>query len=414
MNELLNNIESLRDFLKLHPEHAPIVPDGPGLGLGGRMGSLASTSAMLSIEQLGIRASAIQCSVFRELIPEVLKNQIILTEYKGIGQIPIGHTGMTIQGQFLSALRDRIKKDIKVPYVADADHIPLYGDTEENIKQFAALISEACDRTLFTIDPHFCIHENTASPKVKFFTALAAIKRAAEIIAKVKGDNPYRIEVSIDECIGLTTETELSFLTKELVRMKIPLFSIAPAIGFDKKDKDVSPEQSGNFSKMLKTFHQIVNDNGLLLGIHSGDGKSARTQQLIAESTESQVWYKVSPDRQRLFLKLLSESPQNSDEQRLFVEMLEYLQGVLKDKSCTFTAQVKTNALEYITQYNTKKQSENTANLESLYDIGFLLAKPFADRFANLSTGFEKQYTAMDNLYITDLAKNLGLINATY
>jgi hypothetical protein len=308
---------------------------------------------------------------------------------------------MTIQGQFLSALQDRIQRNIKVPYVADADHIPLRGKTEENLAEFAALVTEARDRTLYTVDPHFCVPEKAGSPAEKFSTALRAIQQANEAIADVKGPDPYRIEVSIDECPGMTTENELAYLTRELARMKIPLFTIAPAIGFDKKDKDVAPEQTVSFSKLLKTFHTIASDHGLLLGIHSGDGKSPTTLRLIAEATEGQIWYKVSPDRQRLFFKALSEAPPDSEDHRLFAEMLEYLKNAMQQGTWVFYDEVRVNIMK------------NPVSWEAFYDVGFLLVKPFIHRIRHLGAEFEKRYCELDCRYITDLAGNLGLTTAT-
>ena len=384
MIEVPEDIESLRGFLKGHPEHRPIVPNGPGLGLGGRMGRLASTSAMLAIEKSGIKASAIQSSVFRELAPQSLNDKDVLIDYKGIGKIPVGHTGMTIQGQFVSALQDRIEKNILVPYVADADHIPLRGDTDEHIAEFSSFVREASDRTLFTIDPHFCIHDDEPSPADKFRTALHGIKRACRAISGIKGNSPYAVEVSIDECPGITSVAEMSFFVKELSRRKIKLFSIAPAIGFDKKDKDVSNYQHKHLYKLLKSFYEIVEDNGLLLGIHSGDGKGKNTLQLIAEATNSQVWYKVSPDRQRIFFKAMSESPADSYERQLFEKMSLYLLDVVNQGS---------------------RSSE-----EVLYDFCFLLAKPFKKELACVSEDFVKYYFALDLAYITDLARNLDIL----
>ena len=158
MTKIPDNIESLRVFFCEHPEHKPTIPEGQGLGLGGRMGSVAAVSAMQAIGKLGITASAIQSSVYRELRPDFVGDKEIFVEYAGIGDVSLGHTGMSIYGQFLQAVQERIRRNITVPYVADADHIPLYGDSDEDLCRLTKLIEEARDRTFFTIDSHFCVN----------------------------------------------------------------------------------------------------------------------------------------------------------------------------------------------------------------------------------------------------------------
>ena len=42
----------------------------------------------------------------------------------------------------------------------------------------------------------------------------------------------------MDEAPGITSVSEMAFLARRLAGGRIPLFSVAPAIGFSKKDDD--------------------------------------------------------------------------------------------------------------------------------------------------------------------------------
>ena len=327
MNNVPQEIESLRVFLAENPVHQPVVPKGPGLGLGNRMGGLESTSAMLAIGELRIEASAVQSSVFRELRPKFINPDGFFVEYKGIGSVPIGHTGMTIEEQFVESITDWVRNNIIAPFAADADHIPLKGDAGEEIEEFRKLAAEARDRTVFTIDPHFCVDHTAGSKEEKFRRVLPAYRRAADLIAEIKAGSPYVVELSIDESPGTTTPEEMAFLVGKIMNKNVPLFSIAPAIGFDKKDQD-SSRMGRELRKLLPQLNQIAKDHGLILGIHSGDGKGRETRRIIGETTAGNVWYRIAPERQRMFYKLLSDSPDGSDERSLFEELFRRLHAL--------------------------------------------------------------------------------------
>jgi hypothetical protein len=57
------------------------------------------------------------------------------------------------------------------------------------------------------------------------------------------------------------------------------------------------------------------------MGIHSGDGKSVPTRQILARATAGHFWYKISPDRQRNFFRALGLCPTGSSGRELFREM---------------------------------------------------------------------------------------------
>jgi hypothetical protein len=401
-------MESLRKYLADHPEDRPVIPRGPGLGLGGRMGAIASTSAMLAIRELGIEAAAIQCSVFRELRPDFLGEKPVTVEYKGIGRVPVGHTGMTIRGQFLESMAERIRLGISGPFVSDADHIPLEGDARENIERFRGFIQESRERTFFTLDPHFCMDNSATSPADKFRKLVPAVEKAASILAETKRGEPYVIELSVDEAPGITTVEEMTFLAKRLATGGIPLFSIAPAIGFNKKDEDTD-EMRRALQGVLPALNRVALDHGLVLGIHSGDGKSEKTLRAIGELTGGNIWYKVSPDRQRLFLWLLAGTPEGSEERELFKIMYKTLLGRVREGAKSSDAELAANSRLCIEELERSGGTLPSADNRMFHDFGFILAREFKPRLDSLGENFRRLFYSADAKYIRSLAECLGL-----
>lgn len=400
------DLPALRSFLALAPQHRPVVPRGPGLGLGGRAGALASTSAMLAIQELGIEAAAIQCSVFRELRPEFVEAQNTLVPYKGVGMIPVGHTGMTIRGQFLSAMKDRIRRGLTAPFVADADHIPLNGGTDEQIEEFRRFVDESRDRSFFTVDPHFCLDTSAVRPEDRFAVVVPAFERAAVVIEEIKGEDPYVIELSLDEAPGITTLADMKYLVRCLVRGRIPLFSIAPAIGFDKKDDDTRALRE-TLEHVLPDLSRVATDCGLVLGIHSGDGKSQETLRRIGELTRGRVWYKVSPDRQRLLFRILAESPLESPERNLFemfhAQLLDMVRAGVRSPDAEYAATCR-GCLQEL-----KAGARPNADTLLFHHLGFLLARSMGPRLEELGEDFARRYRLADLAYVHNLTESLGL-----
>ena len=192
-------------------------------------------------------------------------------------------------------MQQRIRRGITVPFVADADHIPLTGNSDEDIDEFRRFVEESRDRTFFTVDPHRCLESSAAGPDARFAVAVPAFERAAAVIEEIKGRDPYVIELSLDEAPGITSVAEMRYLVRCLVRGRIPLFSIAPAIGFDKKDDDTRTVRE-TLERVLPDLSRVATDCGLVLGIHSGDGKRRETVRRIGELSRGKVWYKVSPE----------------------------------------------------------------------------------------------------------------------
>ncbi len=367
--------------------------------MGSRAGAIASSSAMIAVRELGVEASAIQGSVYRELRPDFMGAEDVRVEYSGIGQVPVGHTGMTIRGQFLESLQDRIRRGLRVSFVADADHVPLCGDSREDWRRFHRFIDESRDRTFFTLDPHSLVDASAATPRDRFRRVLPAIRKAAEIVSQIKSGEPYVLELSVDEEPGVTSAAEMAYLADYLASRGVRLFSIAPALGFSKKDEDTE-EMGAALRAALPGLHRIARDHGLVLGIHSGDGKSRETLRAIGELTEGKVWYKVSPDRQRLLFRVLEDSPAGSEERSLFEQMSGRLRDLVGKGAVSASA---------VHAADGSDGSGPSAAGRLFYDFGFLLARDLRPRLAALGEDFFRRYAAADAAYIRTLAECLGV-----
>ncbi len=370
----------LRAFLRrVAPQVAPVPPSRPGLGIGCRMGVLDLPVALRTVSRFDLCASVIQSSVYRELAPleELAGFPPPEIELPGVGKVPLGHTGQSITGQFLAMMAARLKLGDRTPIAADADHLPLRGMSPEGRRLARRLVREASDRTLYTLDPHFCLYGGDAilgealfqgrqpeletafrrrfsageqrelltrfagrrfrvpdpaggrgheisfgraevqDAALRFQEPLRAIEEACAEIRQVKVGAPFVVEVSIDEVPGLSEPFHFYYLASELRRRSIPLFSLAPGLGFSKLDVDVR-DARGAFERRVRVLAGVAAHFGVVMGIHSGDGKSVRTRRLLSRATGGNFWYKISPDRQRNFFAALFRCPRGSEGRRLF------------------------------------------------------------------------------------------------
>jgi len=373
----------LRAFLHdIAPAYAPAVPDRPGLGIGCRMGVLDVPVALKAVKQYGLCASVIQSSVYRELGPlaDLTKLPLPQIDLPGVGLVPLGHTGMSITGQFVAMTLARIALGDPTPIAVDADHLPLRAASGAGQTLARRLVREAADRSLFTLDPHFCFYggdptlmsamgegrvadveaafrvqfspgarkdlaaryvgkrfripdpagrkdhavvmsaSELADCAVRFQEPLDAIEDACAEIRRVKGGTPFAIEVSVDEVPGMSEPHHFYYLCAELARRNIRAFSLAPGLGFSKLDVDVK-DPEGAFATRVRILAGISKHFGAVMGIHSGDGKSVPTRRILAKATGGNFWYKISPDRQRNFFRSLGLSAPGSEGRQLFQEV---------------------------------------------------------------------------------------------
>ncbi len=385
------DLPHLRLFLaEVAPEFAPSPPSRPGLGIGCRMGVLDVPVALQVVKRFDLCAAVIQSSVYRELGPLADLSRLPLPEIDlpGVGRVPLGHTGMSITGQFVAMMAERIKLGDRTPIAADADHLPLRGMSPAGRRLAKRLVHEARDRSLFTLDPHFCLYGGDArlgialtegrgadleaafqahfSPgqrrsllaryagkrfpvpglgrgrqagitferlevmdcALRFQEPLQAIEEACAEIRAVRGGAPTAVEVSIDETPGLSDPRHFYYLGSELAARRIPLFSLAPGLGFTKLDVDVQ-DPHGAFAVRVRELAAIAKHFGVVMGIHSGDGKSTVTRRILAREVGGNYWYKISPDRQRSFFRSLALCPERSEGKALFRDIYRAALGRL-------------------------------------------------------------------------------------
>jgi len=376
-------LSQVRAFLtEVAPAYRPAVPSRPGLGIGCRMGVLDVPAALEAVKRYDLCASVIQSSVYRELAPlhDLTRLPLPQIDLPGVGLVPLGHTGMSITGQYVAMMLERIKLGDPTPIAVDADHLPLRAATGAGRDLARRLVGEAADRSLFTLDPHFCFYGGDAglmratsegriadveaafreslSPgarkdlvaryvgkrfrvpdpagrqdhvislsasgladcAVRFQEPLAAIEDAVAEIRRVKGRVPFAIEVSVDEVPGMSEPHHFYYLCAELTRRNIRAFSLAPGLGFSKLDVDVQ-DPEGAFATRVRILAGISKHFGAVMGIHSGDGKSVPTRRILAKATGGNFWYKISPDRQRSFFRSLGLCPPHSEGRVLFQEV---------------------------------------------------------------------------------------------
>jgi len=417
------DLANLRVFLeKIGSEFAPVAPWGPGVGLGNRMATLDYAAAHEVIKRYSLCAGVIQGSVFREMAPERMfrRRNPPLIDLPGIGLIPLGHTGNSIQGQFVAGIAYRIERGITLPIVADADHIPIRGTSKRDMEDTWMLINEAQDRTLFTLDPHFCLygghpilqadpkriermfrklpsdrqseilqryedkefliehldgigsfsiktmHKQVIDAAVRFEEAIAAIAKTWAMIETARAGRPYGVEVSIDEAPGITEPYHFFYLASELTSRGLKPFSLAPGLGFTKKDVDIEGPTEP-FEERVRQLASIAHKFGAVLGVHSGDGKSYATRKILARASNRRFWYKVSPDRQRNLFKALSKFPTGSFERALYEDIFDWtLCYVLKLalEAQGETAQAAKEAAEEVLSQETATARELRRNLE--------------------------------------------------
>lgn len=167
------------------------------------------------------------------------------------------------------------------PWGADADHLKL----PEHIDRTAA--AGFC---FFTIDPSEYVGKGTLTPELKSLypklpgLAAAAIKYGAALehcgrmgqhIAKVLGNRPFEIEISVDETDDATTPDEHRFIALELKRHRVPnVVSVAPRfVGDFEKGIDFKGDIK-KFETSLREHVAIARELGpYKISVHSGSDK---------------------------------------------------------------------------------------------------------------------------------------------
>ncbi|MCG3149262.1 MAG: hypothetical protein PCFJNLEI_02722 [Verrucomicrobiae bacterium] len=165
------------------------------------------------------------------------------------------------------------------PWGADADHLKV----PEHVDRTAA--AGFC---FFTIDPSEYVGKGTLTPELKSLypqlPAATAVKYGAALahcglmgrhIAKVMGNRPFEIEISVDETDEPTTPAEHRFIAMELKRHSVPnVVSVAPRfVGEFEKGIDFKGDLK-QFEASLREHVAIAREFGpYKISVHSGSDK---------------------------------------------------------------------------------------------------------------------------------------------
>lgn len=299
----------------------------PRLGLGSRTTVLGWPAIFAFLSKNGIYANAIQNSVARELMPiEMLKNpdKRADTYLPGLGPVQVGHTGSTIEGLVQWGALSAAETGYDGPgFGADADHLPVYRPDSKQWKNTVALIRCSRGYTHFTLDIGSIV-DWKKEPMSRLEDVPHAITAAVNEIEKVRGMEPFDLEISLDESpndiapdVAATTADEMEWLLDALTTDGITVDYAAPHFGFTKGSDAADHEHLAKNTEKL--FH-VAGDRGALLSIHSGDYLSPATRRVFGRVCQGELLYKVSPALQDIFINVvLRNDPSLTDELTVWV-----------------------------------------------------------------------------------------------
>jgi hypothetical protein len=363
---------AIRQYVRaMRPDKGPRAMGAvPRLGIGTRMSTAVWPGIWPAMEKGGFRANAIQNSV-RELnlLEDVLAGRPPRSNYLyGFGTLEEGHTGSTFEGLWAAGVIEALKTDTHPEYGADADHITVRRGSG-GIERAKRTIDAARDYTFFTLDVSDILDYATQVPTCstpapggdrvakpsrslwhrhpaddprpgreppthnpalgaprpchgrlgyidhKYGLALEVVAELFAYIKDLKGDTPFDLELSIDECPSqmdaaacLTTEAELLFLIEELRRRGVALTHVAPNVGIVKGQDYVGADGLVGFEGRIRGLQDIAREQGIMLDFHSGDDLRSEVRRAIGRATRGWNHFKVSPSLQILFAEVLHET----------------------------------------------------------------------------------------------------------
>lgn len=281
----------------------------PRLGLGSRTTTLSWPTVFRFLSEKRLYANAIQNSVARELMPlEMLHDPTAkpTTLQPGLGQVPVGHTGSTIEGLLEWGMLSAANSGYDGPgFGADADHLPVFAPGSSEWAKTVSLISCSRGYSHFTLDVG-ALTKWERGPVARLADVPAAIAAAIDCIEEVRSE-PFDLEISLDESPGdiapeaaATTQDEASWLLTNLAAVGIATHYIAPHFGFT-KGSDVA--DLSKLEDVAGALHSIACEHGALLSIHSGDNLSSATRQTLGRACKGRLLFKVAPAIQDLFIE---------------------------------------------------------------------------------------------------------------
>jgi hypothetical protein len=184
------------------------------------------------------------------------------------------------------------------------------------------VIEAAQDYTFFTLDVSDVVNyatipareEDAERVRGKYWEALDVVHELYSYIRRLKGDAPFDLELSIDECppgvaaaACLTTEAELTFLIEELHQRGISVTHVAPNVGIVKGQDYDDSGGLAEFKSRIRRLHDIACERGVILDFHSGDDLCPAVRQAIGRATRGWNHFKVSPSLQVIFAEVLHD-----------------------------------------------------------------------------------------------------------
>jgi len=302
----------------------------PRLGLGSRTTTLGWPTIYRFLSSEGIYANAIQNSVARELMPlDMLDDHTArpTTFLPGLGPVPVGHTGSTIEGLLDWGTLSAAEAGYTGPgFGADADHLPVYDPNSESWAQTLRLIHHSRGYTHFTLDVGAVVDWGRG-PIDRLARVPRAIAAAAQSIAAARDGRPFDVEISLDESpetvspdSAASTPAETNWLLEELAAADVTVHYVAPHLGFT---KGCDAADRGALAIRSRELCRAAEDHSALLSIHSGDHLSRTTRRVLGEACGGKLLFKVSPALQDILVGALLEQGDDAAE-RLRCWTLDY------------------------------------------------------------------------------------------
>jgi hypothetical protein len=328
------------------------------IGVGTRMSKTQWPGIWKAVDEGSFAVNGIQNSQ-RELnlLEDILNGQVPKKlYYPGIGFVPEGHTGSTFEGLWLCGVSEALKAGTVRRYGADADHI-MVKRGPEGLERARKVLLAARYYSFFTIDvsdvlDYAVYREGAPAPSIediipdvktrgevlswyrsrkkggssaldlddaelarlvgKYWRAVESVDSLVPYIRSLRGDEPFDLELSIDEhppeihpfeC--LTSEREVAFLLAETERRGLPVSHIAPNLGVEKHVDYRYHDGLEGLERRTRALHQLALDHGVMIDCHSGDNLSAQTRRALRRATGGLIHYKISPCLQTLFGEVL-------------------------------------------------------------------------------------------------------------
>jgi hypothetical protein len=451
-------------YSKASPQKLPqALRMTPRIGVGTRMSKAQWPGIWQASDEFPFCANGIQNSQ-RELnlLENILEGKVPQKlYYPGIGFVPEGHTGSTFEGLWLCGVSEALKTGITRGYGADADHIMVKRDPDglERAKEvlraaryysfFTIDISDVLDYSLFRagasgagaadIISH-CIPEEKTRKEVlsyyknplgigermirlseadlarvigKYWRGLEAVHTLVAFLRSIREDEPFDLELSIDEhppeihafdC--LTSEMEMVFLLSEMKRRELPLTHIAPNLGVEKHVDYRYRDGLEGLEERTRALHGLARDHGVLIDCHSGDDLSGQTRRALHRATGGLIHFKVSPYLQGLFGEVLCDFDRD-----LFSLWWEDSYDFAKENARGGSALAADCIREFKSTPGARPDPK--ARLFSLYGYATVGKRDaqgnflYRDRFYSLSREFYTQYTGRVKSYLHALAADL-------